>query len=203
MPAEGKARKEHERKHKKSTSSCKSSMSLPAASSSSKRDSQLSQLEHKAHKARSEPKLSVLQTVKKHYALAVDYRTYCLACRSPRYDDTVSSYIAKLFKKVKSQIKAHFFNLCDRISIIGLLVTFKLAFDTNKIHKGAAMWVLPHDGKKTLSNVHNRRTCAEDRSASLAASMRNKETRPRKLLRSYPELVTYLLEKFATDQAIA
>lgn len=205
--AERKDCKDHKRKHKKS-SSPSSSMDLSPTLSSSDRESLVSnlswlELEHKAHKAKNtETKLPVLQTVKKHYALAFDYRTYHLANRSSLYDVTVSSYIVKLVMKIKSQMKAHFFDPKDPISIIGFLATFKLACDTNKIHEGVAMWVLSHYLKDTLANALNSRMCAEDRSASLPASERN-EPRSRKLLRSYPEVVNYLFKKISTDQAIA
>lgn len=112
-PTEDKNRKQR-RKYKSSKASSSSLMSLRTLSSSSERDSPPSSSEPKALKARSaEPKLPVLQTVKKHYALAVDYRTYRLANRSPRYDDTVSSYVAKLMKKAMSQMKTHFFDPKD------------------------------------------------------------------------------------------
>lgn len=141
--------------------------------------------------------------MKKHYALAVDYRKYRLANRSPRYDDTVSSYVAKLVKKIKSQMKAHFFDPKDPIFIIGFLATFELTCDTNKIHEGAAMWVLPHFVKETIANALNSRMCAEDRTAPLVATVRHDKIRHQKLLRSYPEVVNYLLKKFATGAEIA
>lgn len=82
-------------------------MDLPPTTSSSDQESLVSNLsklhlEHMPQKAKKkETKLSVLQTVKKHFALAVNYPTYHLANRSPLFDDTVSSYIAELVKKVK------------------------------------------------------------------------------------------------------
>lgn len=49
---------------------------------------------HKEHKEKSaEPQLSVLQTVKKHYAFEVDQKTHGLPKPSSQYEETVSSYI--------------------------------------------------------------------------------------------------------------
>lgn len=78
-------------------------------------------INYKAHKAKStESHLSDVQTVKKYYATTVKYETYRLSNRSSCYDETVSCYIAKLVKKVKSQIKVLFFNSKDSIKIVGL-----------------------------------------------------------------------------------
>lgn len=45
--------------------------------------------------------------------------------------------------------------------------------------------------------------CATGKSSPFAASTRNVDNRSRKLLRSYLEVVNYMLKKFATDKAIA
>lgn len=71
----------------------------------------------------------------------VDYRTYRLANCFTLSDGVVSGYISEMVLKVKSQMKAHFFDTSDRISIIGFFSTFKLACDTTRKHKGAKMWL--------------------------------------------------------------
>lgn len=54
-------------------------------------------VDYQTHKAKSkEPYLPVVQTVKKHYALAANYQAYRLFNQSLRYDKTASSYIAEL-----------------------------------------------------------------------------------------------------------
>lgn len=126
-----KHRKDRKGKHKRFSSSSKSSMRVSSSPNSSK-DSLLSiltwlELEQKVRDGMvTKQKLLVLQTVK-NPTRAVDYRTYRLANRSAKYDDTVSSRISKLVKKVKSQMEAQFFNPKENISIIGFLATFKLA----------------------------------------------------------------------------
>lgn len=96
-------------------------------------------------------------------------------------------------------MRAYFSDPKGPIFIIGFPATFNLACDTNKIHEEAAICVLTRYVKETLANALNSRRCAEDRSAPLAASKRNIESRPQKLLRSYSKVVNYLLKKFATD----
>lgn len=94
--------------------------------------------ETKIHKRKLiEPEIPVLQTVEKNYATASDSRTYRQANKSRKYEEYVPSYIAKLIKKVQSQMKAHFFDSKDSISIVGFLDTFKLPCDANRIQEGA------------------------------------------------------------------
>lgn len=49
----------------------------------------------------------------------------------------------------------------------------------------------------------NDRMCAQSWLDLLAASLPNEQPRSRKLWRSYPEVVNHLLQKYATDKAIA
>lgn len=66
-------------------------------------------------------------------------KTYRLADRYQQYNGTISKYIFKLGRKVKSPIKAHFFHPKHPISVIEFLATFKLACATNNIYKGTAV----------------------------------------------------------------
>lgn len=65
------------------------------------------------------------------------------------------------------------------------------------------MWVLPYWIHATLAKDLNSRLCAEVRTASIIASVRNNDTREREFLRSYPEVVNYLLKQYAAGQAMA
>lgn len=107
-----------------------------------------------------------------------------------------------MVKKVKSQMKAPFFNLKEPIFIIGFLTTFKLACNTDNIRDGAAMRLVPHYVNETLANELNSRMCATDKSSPITSSVRNVENWSHNLLGSYSEVVNYLLKRFATDQAI-
>lgn len=91
----------------------------------------------------------------------------------------------------------------DPVSIIGFLATFKLAFDTNRMKKRAAKWLLPHYVNDTLSSALYSRMCFEENSSFFSALVRSVGSRSRKVLRSCPEVVNVLLKKLATDQAIA
>lgn len=81
----------------------------------------------------------VLQTVKRHYSRAVDYRAYRLANSFIRYDETVPNHVSKMVKKQKLEMKARFFDPSSLISIIGFLATLKLVCDTNRIRKRVAI----------------------------------------------------------------
>lgn len=84
-------------------------------------------IHHTAHKTNStEEPLSVLQMTERHYETAIDLWTFCLFKQSSHYDEKISSYIAKLIKKVKMQMKVDFFNSKDPISTFRFLATFEL-----------------------------------------------------------------------------
>lgn len=72
-------------------------------------------------------------------------------------------------------MKAYFFNAKNPIFTIELLATFKLAYDSNKIHEGAVMWVLLHFVMNALANALNSHKCAENRFAPLILFVRNEE----------------------------
>lgn len=90
-------------------------------------------------------------------------------------------------------MKAHFFVSKDPISIIDFLSAFKLACVSNKIHEDVAMRFLPHYSKNPVANALNICTCAENWLPQFATSVQNERSRSCNLLRSYPELVSYLL----------
>lgn len=147
-----------------------------------------------AKRKTADPQLLVLQVVKKHYTFTKDYRKYRLSDRSPRYNDTVSRYIAKLVKKAMSQMKAYFSDPKDPIFVIVILATFKFVCNSNKIHERAALLVLPHYVQGSLANKLISCMCAENWLVTLPASVRNKQHKPRKLLRSNPEVVNHLFK---------
>lgn len=60
-----------------------------------------------------------------------------------------------MVKKVASQMKEHYFDPSDPISIVGFLATFKLVCDTNCVHKEAAMEVLLLSVKNALASALN------------------------------------------------
>lgn len=98
---------------------------------------------------------------------------------------------------------AYFFDTKDSISIIGFLATFNLACNTNLVHKGAEMWVLPHYLNETLANAFNSHMCTDDKSTPITASFRSNGVISRELLRSFTEEVIYLFKKFTKNYAIS
>lgn len=49
----------------------------------------------------------------------------------------------------------------EPISIMGFLAVLKLDCDSNKIHEGAVVWVLPHYVQAGLANALNSRVCTK------------------------------------------
>lgn len=107
----------------------------------------------------------VLQTVKREYSRAVDYRPYHLVNRFACYNKTMSSYIFKMVKPVKSQKKEHFLYPSNRIPIIKFRATLNLLYDTNNIRDRAAKWLGPFFVKNAPSNDTQQlyvRCCSRD-----------------------------------------
>lgn len=151
-----------------------------------------------------EQELLDLKAVKSHYSRAVDYRTYGLAHPSIRYNEILRSYIFKTVKKIKLQMKAHFFDPSNQISIIGFLDKIQLASNTNRIHEGVAMWVHPCFVKNTLAKTSKSWMLAAMHFVPLIASINIfEQTTRKKCFRFYLGVAGYLLKKFASDQAIA
>lgn len=115
----------------------------------------------------------------------------------------VSIYIADLDKTVKFQVKVHFFNLKEPISTTQFLTKCKFLCDLNKIiQERVAMWVLLQFVNETHPDSLNSRMGADHWVISFAASIHNIKLGSPKLLHPYRRVVTYLLEEYATDQAI-
>lgn len=147
--------------------------------------------------------LQVIPTAKKHYALTIDCRSYCLPNQSSRYDEMISNYITNLFGIVISQMKAHLFSRNDPIPIIGSLPTFTLACSSYHFKEETVMWALPYFVHKRLANALMSCMYVEDSLARFPASICNEEQQSQKLLRPYLEIVRYYLKTFATDWAVA
>lgn len=116
-----------------------------------------------------EPILQVQQTIESRFTRAVDYKTYRLNDQSQRYADSVSHYIPKIVKDLQPQMKAHMIDSADQKSILVSLNTFKLAGDANRIHGGAAMWVMPYFVSSRIEASPNSRMIKSDGTAVEAA----------------------------------
>jgi len=90
-------------------------------------------------------------------------------------------------------MKANFFDATDLISILSFLGNFKAACDSNDVHEGAAMWILPHFMKKPAS-------------VAVTSRLRLKKSEGRRsegTLSSYCEVVNHLLGQYASDDCSA
>lgn len=63
------------------------------------------------------------------------------------------------------------------------------------------MCILPCYVNEILANALNSRMYATEKSSLIATTAKNVDNQSRKLLRSYPEVVGYLVKKVATDKA--
>lgn len=114
------------------------------------------------------------------------------------------SYIYKIVKKIKLQMKAPFFNPSNPIFIICFHVPFKPAYNTIRTHGEAAMWILPFYINNALTMALNSLMSAATHIASgVALVITVEQATQKKYLRFYPGVVNYLFEKFANDEAIA
>lgn len=79
-----------------------------------------------------------------------------------------------------------------------------MAYDTNRTFEGAGLWVLQNFVKNGLATTLNSRKSPTTHIASVVALVTTiKPTTQKKFLCSYPEVVNYVLKKFANDKAIA
>lgn len=101
--------------------------------------------------------------------MVVEYLTRCLGIRSPNYEETISSYIAKFVKKAKSQMKAHSIDPKDPVSFIEILVAFKLGWNVTQIlqRRGNVM-----DTAKSQQNAGERTQQSTVRSSEVSPDCR-------------------------------
>lgn len=132
----------------------------------------------------------------------LEYYKYALAKKWPKYDISISINIGKLVKKLKSQMKAPFFDIIDPIALIASFAILKLACEQILAHKGASLHVLPNYVNERLAYSFNSSMGAEDNSTLFTHSVHNNDGRLQKCLCSYSEVLNYLLKKFRTDCAI-
>lgn len=129
---------------------------------------------------------------------AVDYRAYRRANSSSKIDREVSRNVTKRPKRMMVQMNSLSFHLFDPISIRGFLKIFELVCATTGTYEGAAMRRLYVSMNRPASAVLN---------AWLSADSGNKNsfrktTVKSKYLTTYPQVVIFLLEKYATDETI-
>lgn len=161
------------------------------------------ELEETIRNAKTEkPEFLVLQTVKKHYTRAVDFRTYRLANCSQK-----KRYRFKLYRQSGEKSKAAEVSallwpewpyIVHRISGNILTCLRHKQHSQKSSHAGTFYCV-----SETMANALSSWMCMDDHLLPFIACTRNETTKSRKPLRSYLDVMNYLLRKRATDQAIA
>lgn len=93
---------------------------------------------------------------------------------------------------------SHTFDTTNPISILGFLKNFKLACHSDVRNEGAAMELLNFFRNQSASEVLNERLSAEPTDTKAS----RKPTVNSTYLTSYPQVVKFLLEKYATDDVV-
>lgn len=102
-------------------------------------------------------------------------------------------------KRMTAQINPHPFNPFNPIWIISFLKYFKLVWDTNGVHKGVAVWQINFFMNKTASAVLYARLSAD----SIGKKYSQFASGKTRCFITYPQVVSFLLQKYATDVVIA
>lgn len=191
--------------HKTSSSSSSqadSGLKIPAFKSSGLSSSSRSRSSgsdrYKSHLSRHEEKLDLVHPANHRFKKAFEDNTYFLAETSTIYDWSVPRYIAKIAKCMTVQMKQCNFNPFDPISFTECLKNFKLAYDTNGVHKVSAMCLFHFFMNKTASSVSKQ-------APGLRAQIQN--TAGRLVVRWHtlpptPQIFKFLLKVYATDKVI-
>lgn len=127
----------------------------------------------------------VLLLVNNCFCDTLAYHNYCFADKSSDYDDHVTESVAKWAKRLQVQVKTHGFDSPDPISITRIFSKFKLTCETNRIHKGRAMWLL-------LFFMKNLAAAASD--SRIALSSKYPNYRKELKLTSYSKVIKSLLD---------
>lgn len=135
--------------------------------------------------------LIVIQTIYICFQNAVDYSNYQWDSCSTLSDNNLSKNIAKMAKRLSSQMKPHKF-------ILGFLITFKMACDASGVYEGAVMWLFHFSMKNSTSSA------LKSKLAPNSQQNPNQTLRRRKIkkLTTYQQVNNHLLWKYATDEVI-
>lgn len=124
---------------------------------------------------------------------------YCLADNSHKFDRGVSKNTAKMAMPMTDLKNPHTFDPFGLISILGFLKKLKLACDTNGKHENAPMWLYHLFMNRSLYAALKARLSAHPTSRKASQKM-NVQL---KYLPTYPHVVNFQLEKYATYEQIA
>ncbi|CAN8074214.1 unnamed protein product [Agarophyton chilense] len=128
------------------------------------------------------------------FTKVVEYRTYRLNDRSRKYKSKVARGIARYQKKFNVQMKEHSFSGADAISFLNFLQRFKTACNHNGLSERAALWCFQFYLTGSAHALIQSRLFGETGAV---------DVRRCKMLRTYSEVVNFLLTTYATDEVIA
>lgn len=140
-------------------------------------------------KAKEFPKVKGLQPGNDNFKTTINYCTYRLEGKSQKYDDDVARKIPKRSMRLTVQMKSHTFDAAEQKTPLSFLDS-KMAYDTNGVHEGAAMWLFHLFMKKFASAILNACTCLKPRKKRRLAE---------RILTTYCKVVNCLLSTYATD----
>lgn len=140
-----------------------------------------------------EKDLPVIRLVNDRFWNVSNYRTYCLAGKLSRYDEEVAQSVARWAKRVQVQVKLQKLESFDINSIISFLA-LKCVCDTNRVHKGATLWLL---------HLFMKRSTAATRNVRLALRSKSRGSQKEYTVSTYCKAVNYSVEMYATDEVNA
>lgn len=113
------------------------------------------------------------------------------------YDGSAAKNIAKWAKRLKTQVQYRMSDAFDPVPVIIFPFAFKLACDTHGSLEGAAQWLFYYFIKSSSAAALNTRLCLKQTSLS------NTHKAIEVILTTYPEMVSYLLQSYVTDDVIS
>lgn len=91
------------------------------------------------------PRVSeVIKLLNAHFIAALDLNNDSLQRKSQQYNRDISGKMARWGKLMDVQMKSVTFKPSDPISIVSVLDIIDIAYDSNCIHEGAAVWLFSH-----------------------------------------------------------
>lgn len=106
--------------------------------------------------------METLRSLITNFTDALNFKTYRLGNESQSFDGRISGKIAKSSSRVNVQMKSATFKASDSISVLLLLRSFRIAYDSSASHEGAAMWLFQHFMKEHAKDALSHRVCAAE-----------------------------------------
>ena len=187
------------RRRKKKDRRSSSSDSLSETSDSRYSDTEGSDTGSRVPESRRRNRLRIIRPMNELFRRALDYRRYRLDDLGPtskrKQREVLSeANMTKVHRKLITQMKDRGFDGDDPITVLRFLAEYKSACDTHSVCEVVAFWAVQNYlSGQALSLVQNR----------MAGQTMSVDADREEMLTSYPELVNFMLETYATDDVIA